>query len=141
MSVITHASSVFCRVIIAKDLDLVSLPERDLENKRDQMCFRPVIFAETLRGAGGVEVSKADAPDIVDAVIPFQDLLKNEFRLTVGVARILLVSFRHRDFLRFAIDGRGGGKHKPLDTVLNHGIEEFEAVHNVGLKIPVWVRH
>src|SRR3569833_1224806 len=44
MNVIADAGAVFCRIIVTVNKNLIALPERHLQNERDEMRFRRMIF-------------------------------------------------------------------------------------------------
>ena len=58
------------------------LAEGDLEDVGDEVGFDPVVLAEFLGRAGGVEVAQGDEFQAVDAVVPAQDLLEDELAIS-----------------------------------------------------------
>src|SRR3954470_3029566 len=56
VNVISNTGSIGCIVIRSVNLDAWALAERHPHHGGNQMRLRPVIFAEVLGGAGGVEV-------------------------------------------------------------------------------------
>src|SRR5271166_5598499 len=86
VDIIAHASPVTCRVVFAENGDLLALAERDLENERDQVELRVVIFTPCGRCAGGIKVAKACEAKAINSVEPVQNALEDEFRFTVWAA-------------------------------------------------------
>ena len=93
-------------VIVAKNEDLVALPQRHLQNEGNDMGFGSVVFTNrtVLGSAGGIEVSQGRIAPIIGVRVVLQELLENEFAEPVwidGDAGLLfresgLVPVRHR---------------------------------------------
>ena len=60
MHVVSHATSISCRIVIAVDQNLGPTANRNLENKWNQMALMATVFTEVPPGSapGGVEVPK-----------------------------------------------------------------------------------
>ena len=83
VDVVADARAVGRLVVGAVDFDVLLLPERDLQDVRDEVRLDAVIFAEGLGGAGGVEVAQGDVVEAVDFVIPAEDFLEDQLRFAV----------------------------------------------------------
>ena len=58
MDVIANTCAVGRLIVGSVNFDIRALTERDLQHGGNQMCLRPMIFAEVLRGAGRIEVTQ-----------------------------------------------------------------------------------
>jgi hypothetical protein len=66
--------------------DFLAFAQCDLENQRDKVKLRVVIFAPRGRCTGGIEVPQTSEAHAVNAVEPIQHSLKDEFRFAVRAA-------------------------------------------------------
>src|SRR4029434_2956549 len=89
VDVIADARAVRRLIVGAVNLDVFLLAKRDLEDVGDEVRLNAMIFAETLGGAGGVEVTERDEFEAVNLVVPAQDFLEHQLRLAVRIDRPL----------------------------------------------------
>ena len=135
VDVVPDAGAVRRLVVRPVDFDRLLLTQRDFEHIGNKMRFDPVVLAEFLRSAGRVEIPQSGEAESVDLVIPPQDLLEHQLRLTVGIDRALRQRFIDRHALGNAERGAGGGKDEALHTIFHHGIEQVHAVGHVVAEI------
>jgi hypothetical protein len=135
VDVISNAGAIGRFVIGAIDFDMVFLGERDLENIWDQVGLDAVVFAEFLRGTGGVEVAKGNERQAVNFFIPAEDRLKHELGLAVGIDRTLGEAFIERHAIGDAKGRAGGGEDEFFHAELDGHIEEVDARGDIVTKI------
>ena len=125
MDVVTHAGTISCRIVVAKNAHMVALPVRDLQHDGDEVRLGVMRLAD-LAGhmrAAGVEVAQRHKVDAVRDGRPVEHPLHGELRLTVAVGRMGRIGLQNGDALRLAV-GRGSrGKDDVFDTVLDHALQ------------------
>ena len=87
MDVVADTCSVGRLIIGAVNFKIRSLAQRDLQHGRNQMCLRPMIFAELLCGTSSVEVAQTNKFHAMNLVVPTQKFFKSQFRFAIGTDR------------------------------------------------------
>src|SRR5438876_564183 len=70
MNVVADTCSVGRLVISAVNFNIWCLAQRDLQHCGNQMCLRPMIFAELPGSAGGIEVTQTNKLHAINLVVP-----------------------------------------------------------------------
>src|SRR3954453_12925175 len=93
VDVVTNASAVGCWVVRPKNIDRLALAECDLKDKRNEMGFGIVVFADRAIGcgAGRVEVTKCRVTKPVGVRIVGQRVLNYKFCVAVRADWMLWV--------------------------------------------------
>ena len=93
VDVIANTSSIRCVVIGSVDFDVRFFTERHLQHSRNEMRLRPMVLAEFLGCAGGIEIAQANKFQPVNFVVPAQHFLEHEFGFAVRIDRTRLRGF------------------------------------------------
>ena len=86
VDIIAHAGPVPCWVVLTENGDLLALAECDLENERDQVKLRLVVFPPSGRRSGSIKVAQGSEAYAMNPVEPVQHAFKDEFRFPVRAA-------------------------------------------------------
>ena len=74
MDIISHAGSVFCVIVISEYVYCLSFPVRHLQNQRDKMTLRAVIFSDfpAYMRPACIKISKRNKSKIMSSRYPFE---------------------------------------------------------------------
>lgn len=142
VNIITDAGAIGCGIIGAVNVTLFGLTERHFENVRDEMGFDAMIFAEFFTGSGGVEIAEGDEFEAVDLVIPVQHLLEHELGFAVRIDGTLGQILGHWHAVRrIPVGGAGGAEDELFHLHFDGGVQEFQAVADIIVKIFAGIGH
>jgi hypothetical protein len=127
MNVIAEARSVVSRIIVTENLEGLPLATCDLQQQRNDVGFRPMIFPDCGRPPARVEVPKGNNCPIVCTCVPTQRTLQHEFSLAIRIDRILEMVLGNRSGLRIPIDSRRRGEHKLPNACSTRLLEQRNA--------------
>src|SRR5580704_6926931 len=137
MDVVPDTSPVRSRKIGPVNLGVWRAIQRDLQDPRNQVCFYPVVLAESVGSACDVEVAKDNKGKTVNLIKPAENLLKHQFGLPVWVNRVLWRAFIDRNPVGRPESRAGRREHYAVHSVFNHRMEKIQAAVHVVLKILV----
>ena len=105
VNVVAQASAVGCGIVGSEDLNIGPVTVGGVEYQGNQVRLRLVVFTKvTLRiRSGRVEVTERQVLQPVRFVKPSQRALERQFRVAVGIDRILKMIFPDRNAVRHAI--------------------------------------
>ena len=105
------------------------------------MRLDAMMLAEFFARTGGVEIAEGDELQLVNLLIPVEDLLEHQLGFAVRIDRALRQIFGHRHAIRRAVGRAGGAEDEFLHAAFHGGIEQLEAIDDVVVKILFRVRH
>ena len=77
MDVVAYAGAIWRVVVIAEDLDALTLAQRHAQHKRNQVRLGIMIFTVGFGRATGIEIAQEDRLHAVQLLVPFQRMLKH----------------------------------------------------------------
>src|SRR5947209_7366634 len=109
VDVIAYASSIGRIVVVTVNREDLAATGGGIQNKRDQVGLRIVIFTDLIVGVGasGVEVAQGDRPQPVSCLKVAKHPFRKQLRRTIGVNWILRGLFRDWSPVRNAVGGAG----------------------------------
>ena len=135
MNIIAHTGAVRCRIIVAKDDYLRPLLKRHLQDARDQMALRRMVFSIFFGCARRVEVSQCDVAQSVDSIEPLEHPLDDIFHLAVGAAGSDRLLLGNGNPFRSAEEIGRRRKNHSLHIVFDHALQEIQPAPNATTKI------
>src|SRR4051794_39994157 len=105
MYIIADTGAVRRRIVVAKNRDLLPLPKSYLEDDRNEMRLRRMVFSQvTIRaGARRVEVPKRRVAQAISLGVIGQRSFDDQFAETIGINRKLRLVFGDGDPLGSAV--------------------------------------
>ncbi len=136
VDVVADAGAVRGRVVVAVDRDVLALPERGLEDQRDQVRLRVVPLAERDPGrtavrARDVEVAQRDGGQAVGDGLAGDQVVHGQLGGAVGVGGRGAGGLGDRDRLRLAVGGGGGGEHQLAHARRAHRGDQLQRAGHV----------
>src|SRR5580692_5385755 len=141
MDIISHTGSVECWVVISKDRNAFALLHSHLENERDEVEFRCVIFTPCRGGSSCIKVAHTGKADSVNPVQPIQHALEDEFRFTVRAAWDNPLSLVDGYPFWLIKQIRGGRKNDPFNSVFDHALKQVQSGGDIVPQIQKRLRH
>ena len=141
--IVPIACAVAGVVVVAEELELLSVAEGGSEDVGDEVGLRIVPFSHPASGVrtGHVEVSQAYAPDTVGQVIVVHHPFDGEFGSAVGVDGSLGVVLVYGGVFGLAVGGGGGREYDLVNPMVLHGIEEVHRTADVVAVVDVGSFH
>ena len=126
MDIIPDAGAVRRIIVCSENGDVVPLPQRNLEDQRNQMGFRIMRFSDlsVWMGSAGIEIPQRNVAEIVSLAGPVEHFLHGKFRFSVGIRRSRPVGLQNRNPLRLPVGRRRGGEHDLVHPVGHHTLQQ-----------------
>src|SRR6185437_8330646 len=143
VDVIADAGSIGSGIIVAEDRDSLALPERRLQDDRNQVRLGRVVLAQIPlgAGAGGVEVAQRRISEAVGPCVVGQRALDDQLGEPVGIDGLLRLLLGDWNPFGFAVGGGRAGEYDLQDAGRAHRFEQRQAGDHVVLIILGRVRH
>src|SRR5205814_9591534 len=135
VNIVANTGAVRSFIIVAVNFRVPFLIERDLKHVWDQVRLDPVIFAETPRCTGRIEITEGNELQTMNLAVPTQNLFIGQLGFAIRIDWARRRSFVDWHALRWSENRARRRKHDPLYPRCHHGIEQVQTVRNVVAKI------
>ena len=107
VDIVADTGTIGRRIISTKDFDTPALSQCRLQDQRNQVCFRRMVFPDHTAGIGSgrIKIAQGYIPQAIGTAELGQHVFNHQFRLAVDISRRVRHVLRNRRLFRFAIHG------------------------------------